>query len=173
MEVLNREQIISAIKSVRGGTITRIAYKTEVPLKSEAKKEGYTLTKIVETSVRCGVAYSSIASVIERRLSENYSPTSRRNNYEWVIRNRIKHNKHTDKDYIVVAILPEGHHTRTKYILSGTFVGTIDMGDTIIDSYKDLVVDSYFKRAEQPHEIKTIAFENVLMLNNVGSRINF
>ena len=173
MKVLNKEQIISAMKNVRGGTITRIAYKTDVPLKAEARKEGYTLTKIVETSVRCGVDYSNIASVIERRLSENHNLTSRRNNYEWVIRNRIKHNNNTDKDYVVVAILPKKHHTKTKYILSGTFVGTIDMGDTIIDSYKDLVIDSYFKRAEESHEIKTIAFENVLMLNNIGSRINF
>ena len=173
MKALNREQIISAMKSVRGGTITRIASKTDVPLKAEAKKQGYSLTKIVETSVRCGVEYSRIASVIERRLSEDYTPSTRRNNYEWIVRNRIKHNNNTDKDYIVVASLPKGHHTKIKYVLSGTSVGTIDMGDTIIDAYKDLVIDSYFKKAEQAHEIKTIAFENVLMLNNVGTKITF
>ena len=172
MKRLTNEEIMTAISSVRGGSIARIAYMTQVPLKAEFKKQGYELTKVVETSVRCGVNYNKIASVIARKSAADYVPSTRKNNYEWVIRNRVKHNTNTDKDYIVVASLPTGHHTKVKYILDGTFVGTIDMGDSIDSHYKELVIDSYFKESP-PSEIKTIAFDNILMINQAGDKIIF
>ena len=158
MRTLTNEEIVSAMNSVRGGTIARITYMTQVPLKAEFKKQGYELTKVVETSVRCGVDYNRIASVIARKSAEDYVPSARKNNYEWVVRNRIKHNSNTNKDYIVVATLPSGHHTKVKYILNGTFVGAVDMGDSIDSHFKNFVIDSYFNKSEARSEVKTISF---------------
>lgn len=173
MKTLTSQEIMSAISSVKGGTIARIAYKTDVPLKAEFKKQGYKLTRVVETSVRCGVDYHKISSVIARKSSADYVPSTRKNNYEWVIKNRVKHNTNTEKDYVVVATLPSGDNTKVKYILDGTFVGTIDMGDSIDNHYTHLVIDSYFKNKESSSEVKTISFDNVLRINNTGKRIIF
>lgn len=173
MKTLTSKEIMSAINSVRGGAIARIAYMTQVPLKAEFRKQGYELTKVVETSVRCGVDYNRIASVIARKSASDYAPSTRKNNYEWIIKNRVKHNTNTEKDYIVVATLPTGHHTRVKYILGGTSVGSIDMGDSIDVHFKDFVIDSYFRKSVEVSEIKTIAFDNILMINKLGAKITF
>ena len=173
MKTLLREQIISATKEIRGGTIARITYKTEVPVKAEFKKQGYRIIKIVETSVRFGVNYNNISSVILRKSNPDYTPSFRKNNYEWVIKNRIKHNNQTNKDYLVVASLPSKHNTKVKYIIEGTFVGTIDTGDTIDPNYKHIVIDSYFKKASESREIRSISFENIININKIGEKITF
>lgn len=173
MKTLLKEQIISATKAIRGGSIARITYKTEVPIKSEFKKQGYKIIKIVETSVRFGVNYHNIASVIERKSNLEYVPTLRKNNYTWVVKNRIKHNDQTNKDYLVVATLPVGHNTKVKYLIEGTFVGTIDMGDSIDSHYQHIVLDSYFKKSSEMREIKNISFENIITINKIGTKLNF
>ena len=173
MKTLTKEEILTAVKNVRGGTIARIAYKTEVPLKAEFKNQGYKITKVVETSVRFGVNYSRIASVIARKSSTDHVARTYTNNYEWVVSNRVKHHTKNDKDYIVVANLPKGHHTKTKYLLEGSIMGTLDMGSSIDGHYKEIVIDSYFKPSTYSEEIKTICFDNVLMINNLGTKICF
>ena len=174
MTILNREQIIEATNKVKNGTIARVTYRTEVPLKAEFKKQGYRLIKVTETSARFGVNYGKIASVIARnaeKSSEDVTP--RVNNYEWIIKNKVKYNTKTDKEYLVVANFNKGHHTKSKYILEGTFVGTIDMGNSIDSHYTHLVIDSYFKKSGSGSEIKTIAFDNILRINNIGQKVYF
>lgn len=174
MKVLSKEQIISTAKAIRGGTIARVTYKTELPIKAEFKKQGYKIIKIVESSVRFGVNYHNISSVIQRKAQRSEeSMISRTNNYEWVVRNRIKHNTKTNKDYLVVASLPVGDNTKVKYILEGSVMGTLDMGSEIDSCYKNIVLDSYFTRSNEGREIRTISFENIIAINNIGHKISF
>lgn len=174
MTPLSRDQIISATKDIKGGTIVRITYKTELPLKAEFKKQGYKITKIVEQSVRFGVNYHNISKVIERKANtEPKEQTPRTNNCEWVIKDRIKYNKNTDKEYLVVANLPEHSNARVKYILEGSIVGTIDMGDEIVPNYKNIVRDSYFTPSMTGGEVKTISLNNIITINGIGEKINF
>lgn len=173
MTILNREQIIDATNSVRNGTIARVTYKSEVPLKAEFKKQGYRLIKITETSARFGVDYGKISSVIARRAEQTEPTVQRTNNYEWVIRNKVKYNTKTDKEYLVLANFNKGHNTKSKYILEGTFVGTIDMGDSIDGHYSHLVIDSYYKKPNGTTEVKTIAFDNIMRINDVGQKVFF
>ena len=93
MKTLNRDLIIEAAEKVKPGTIARICYKTELPVKAEWKKQGDKMYKIVETSARLGVNYGNIASVKARKeLEENKPQIKRTNNYEWVIKNKVRHN---------------------------------------------------------------------------------
>ena len=163
MTILSREQIIKVAGEVKGGRIMRVTYKTELPLKAEFKKQGYVLIKIIETSVRFGVDYHNIAAVIERKANaEPKEPVVRSNNYEWVIENRVKYNKNTEKEYLVVANLPGHSNSRVKYILEGTMVGTIDMGSEIDPHYRHMVRDSYFNPSATGGEVKTISFCNII-----------
>ena len=173
MKTLNKEQILSAVTAIRGGRIGRLTYMTDVPVKAEFKKQGYKITKIVESSVRFGVNYHNIASVTERKSEQSTVTNTRANNYEWVIKNRIKHNNKTDKDYLVVANLPVNDNIKVKYILQGSTIGIIDMGTEIAHNYKEIVIDSYFKKAFEKPEIRTIAFENIIRINNLGDRVSF
>lgn len=171
---LNREEIYEETTRVKNGRIARVTYKTELPLKAEFKKQGYKMVKVTETSARFGVNYGHIASVKERKANEsNEETTQRANNYEWVVKDKIKYNSKTDKEYLVVANLNKGHNTKSKYILYGTAVGTIDMGNSIDSHYSHLVIDSYGKNKSTPSEVKTISFENIIRINNVGQKITF
>lgn len=173
MKTLTKEQILSAASAIRGGTINRVTYKTEVPLKAEFKKQGYKITKIVESSVRFGVNYHNIASVIARKAEETINTVARTNNYEWVIKNRVKHNTKTDKDYLVVANLPINANKKVKYILEGSIIGTLDMGSEVDGPYKDIILDSYLKKSNDEREIKTISFDNIISINKIGNRVSF
>jgi hypothetical protein len=174
MTTLNREQIIEATNKVKNGTIARVTYKTEVPLKAEFKKQGYKMIKITETSARFGVNYGHISSVIARNAEKQLEEAVQRtNNYEWVIKNKVKYNTKTDREYLVLANFNKGHNTKSKYLLEGTFVGTIDMGDSIDSHYTHLVIDSYYKKPDHYGEVKTIAFDNILRINDVGQKISF
>lgn len=173
--VMNDEQIINAVKAVRGGTVTRVTYKTDVPVKAEFKKQGYKITKIVETTARIGVNYGHLASVKARNEESPYTPdTARANNYEWVVKDRIRFNTKTGKHYVVLMNFNKGHNTKVKYLIEGTFVGTIDMGDSIDSAYKHIVLDSYFKKPASGHgEMRNVAFENIIRINNVGTKLVF
>lgn len=171
---LSREQIIEAVQGVRGGTITRVTYKTELPVKAEFKKKGYRVFKIVETSARIGVNYGQIASVRARaeELIDKTVP-KKADNYEWVIKDRIRHNTKTDKDYVVLISFNKGHNTKVKYIIEGTFVGTVDMGDTLEQPYKHIVLDSYFSKKSTSTEFRNVSFENIIRINKIGTKVVF
>jgi hypothetical protein len=173
MKMLTKEEIINAVKAVRGGAITRVTYRTDVPIKAEFKRQGYKLTKIVETSARIGVNYGHLPSVIARNEASNGETTQRTNNYEWIVKDRICHNTKTDKDYVALVSFNKGHHTKVKYILDGTFVGAIDMGNEIDKVYRHIVLDSYFKKPATPTEFRRIAFDNIIRINNVGTKLVF
>lgn len=175
MKTLSREQILKTVEAIPNGRIARVTYKTELPVKAEFKKQGYVVTKLVETTGRFGVQYHHIASVIARKAEEGFKEAVKRtNNYVWVINNKVKHNTVTDKDYIVLASFNGGHHTKSKYIVS--YLGK----DTVYSDHefkysdnKNLVIDSYWKPSKNAGEVKNISFENVLAINNVGTKINF
>ena len=97
----------------------------------------------------------------------------RANNYEWVIQNKVKYDTNTDKDYLVLANFNRGHHTKTKYIVYGSIVGTLDCGDELPTGYKNMVQTYYLNREDSKSEIRTIAFENILAINNIGNKLVF
>lgn len=174
MKTLNRNLIIEAAEKVKPGTIARICYKTELPVKAEWKKQGYKMYKIVETSARLGVNYGNIASVKARKeLEENKPQIKRTNNYEWIIKNKVRHNTNTDKDYLYIALFNKGDNTKTKYIVESPSMGTIDLGRELDSLYNHILIDSYFKNKYQSPEVKNISFDNIIRINSIGDKIKF
>lgn len=176
MKNLTNEQIIEAVSNVKNGCIARISYRTELPIKAAYKKQGYKIIKVVETSVRFGVDYFNIGSVIERKAAEAEAgkvPVVRENPYEWVIDNKVKRHIAKDKYYVVAAVLNGGHNTHSKYILVGSPIGNIDMGSEISPEYRNIVLDSYFNKSSNGGEVRTIAFENIIRINDIGTKVEF
>ena len=171
MEALKREVIINEAAKVKPGTITRIMYKTECPVKAEYKKQGYRMFKMVETSARLGVNYHHIASVIARKAEEGLKETvARVNNYEWVLKNKVRHNTATGKDYLYAATFNKGHHTYSCYILMQPdsselkWFSPLDLEES---EYKDILIPSYWK-GSNPTEVRNISFENIYRIGSEG-----
>ena len=109
----DEKRMARALCSIPAGRFFRLRYRSDVRLASEYKNQGYTMHKVVDTTTRTGVKYSHIAGVV---LNDGNS--TRANNYEWVVCNRIKRNANTGKHYAVVAPIREGHRTKVTYILT-------------------------------------------------------
>ena len=175
--MLSRDSIISTARSFKKGTIVRIAYSTELPVKSEFKKLGYMVYKLVETSVRIGVNYGNIASVMARKAQQEVDGHESRkvtNNYVPVVENLVYDHANTEQTYLQVANLPHNSNTRSRYMIVDAD-GNRKYVDELSNDDKALVRDSYFKPSSYVGEIRRIKFENLLFLGNsktsIGERI--
>lgn len=165
---LKKETILEEISKIGNGQIFRLGYRTELPVKAEYRNNGMKITKFTESSVRIGVNYSHIARVIEKRAQlEQEVFSTRKSNYTWLIKNRVRHNSNTKKDYLYVSTFNKGHNTTTKYIISCPKEGIFVTADNIEDTpYKNCIINSYFTKKETP-EVKNISFENIYKINSI------
>lgn len=156
-DIMSAEEIIEAVKARKAGSFFRIFYKTELPVKAAFKKAGIRIIKITASTVRCGVDYNNIASVIERKAAEEYRDSiTGQNNYSWIIEDRILHNSNTNCDYVRIATVP--NHSNT----SSVYWTITDTDENLAEDFNhEYVVDSYFKTSD-PAPVKNIKFENIL-----------
>ena len=154
---MKTEQIIKKIKSIPGGRFFRVRYISKVKMAADAEKEGISIFKIVDTTTRTGVKYNNIEGVIPTTYPEDKEPKV--SNWEWVVKDRIKHNTKTGKDYLVIAPIGKGAHTVTTYVL------TDNDGNTRIvdkDEVRMYAVASYWK--DEKPAIMNVTLENVLLV---------
>lgn len=155
---MKTEQIIKKIKSIPGGRFFRVRYISKVKVKADVENKGITIFKIVDTTTRTGVKYNNIKGVTPTNYSEDNPP--KKTNWEWVVKDRIKHNTKTGKDYLVIApIAKASAHTITTYILTDGSGTTNKISKAIVEQY---AVPSYW-REEKP-AVLTITLENVLLV---------
>lgn len=154
---MKTEAIIKRVSEIPAGRFFRVRYITKVKLKAEYEKQGYSILKIVDTTTRTGVKYQNIAGVELKDKFEDKQPKT--NNWEWVVKDRIKHNTKTGKDYLVIAPISKGSNTVKSYVL------TIPEGvsNTIpeCDVKNTYAVPSYWKDGEKP-AVMNVTLENVL-----------
>ena len=156
---MKTEQIIKKVSEIPAGRFFRVRYTTKVKLKAEYEKQGYTILKLVDTTTRTGVKYKNIAGVKLNDYPDEYEP--KKTNWEWVVKDRVKHNTNTGKDYLVVAPISKGSNTIVSYVLT-TPEG---VSNTIpeCDVKSTYSVPSYWKNGDKP-VIMNITLENVLMV---------
>ena len=154
---MKTEQIIKKVSEIPAGRFFRVRYITKVKVKAEYEKQGITIFKIVDTTTRTGVKYKNIAGVKLNDYPDDYEP--KKTNWEWVVKDRIKHNTKTGKDYLVIAPISKGSNTKVEYVLSDNEGSAVRMKEEI----KDLVVPSYWKDGEKP-AVMNVTLENVLMV---------
>lgn len=164
--MMTREELIKKIEAVKPGTFVRISYKTEIPVRAADKKAGIKMWKEVSTTVRTGVSYNNIESVIMRKSHEDSNNEKRpyNNPYEWVIKNRVKMHTGSGKEYFYFASVNGGHNTKTNYFYEGPVIGVVDMGSSIDEKLAQVVIPSYFNRNGVASEVRQVAFENIISL---------
>ena len=154
---MKTEAIIKRVSEIPAGRFFRVRYTTKVKLKAEYEKQGYSILKIVDTTTRTGVKYKNIAGVKLNDHPDEYEP--KKTNWEWVVKDRIKHNTKTGKDYLVIAPISKGSNTVKSYVLT-TPEG---VSNTIpeCDVKNTYTVPSYWKTGDKP-VIMNVTLENVL-----------
>ena len=156
---MKTEAIIKRVSEIPAGRFFRVRYTTKVKLKAEYEKQGYSILKIVDTTTRTGVKYRNIAGVKLTDYPDEYEP--KKTNWEWVVKDRIKHNTKTGKDYLVIAPISKGSNNVKSYILT-TPEG---VSNTIpeCDVKNTYTVPSYWKSGDKP-AVMNITLENILLV---------
>lgn len=172
MSILAKEVILNEAAAAKNGTFIRVGYRTELPVKAAYKKQGIRFFKYTEMSVRLGVNYGHIASVLARKAEEALVQTAQRaNNYEWVISNKVRHNTATGKDYLYVANINEGSNIRKCYIgLKDDEVFSIvpDNAEVFKMLNEDYMIPSYWNGSSSMPEVMNISFENIHRIGKSG-----
>lgn len=156
---MKTEAIIKKVSEIPAGRFFRVRYTTKVKLKAEYEKQGYSILKIVDTTTRTGVKYKNIAGVKLNDYPDEYEP--KKTNWEWVVKDRIKHNTKTGKDYLVIAPIGKGSNTVKSYVLT-----TPEGVSNIIpecDVKNTYTVESYWKNGDKP-AVMNVTLENVLLV---------
>lgn len=167
---MSREEIISTVTNLRNGTMARINYVTELPMKAEFAKLGYKILKVTETTARFGVKYSNLSAVKEKQ--SNSDKPEKQNNYEWIVENKIAHNTNTNKDYIRFAPLKKyGSNKHVNLIFVDT-TGRYFSFDSkeIPQDFKNMVQNSYWNKNHETPDIQTVLLENVILVKTKSSK---
>ena len=153
------EQVVNNLKA---GVFARITYKTELPVKAAYKNQGFKVVKTTSSTVRFGINYRNIKSVIERKNEvEEDSKKTWTNNYIEVIKNKISFNTSTNKFYLNVYPIKKGNNSNSTYILIYPD-GFEVVGD--INFIKEYVIPSYFNKSQT--EMFRVNVDNVLSIND-------
>ena len=153
---MKTEAIIKKISEIPAGRFFRVRYISKVKVNAEYEKQGITIFKIVDTTTRTGVKYKNIASAKLSEYPIDYTP--KKTNWEWVVKDRIKHNTKTGKDYLVIAPISKGSNTKVEYVLTDNEGSAIRLKEEI----QDMVVPSYWK--DEKPVVMTVTLENILMV---------
>ena len=154
---MKTEQIIKKLEAIPAGRFFRIRYTTNVKLAAEYANQGYSIMKIVDTTTRTGVKYQNIEGVTPAKSNTK----ERANNWEWVVKDRIKHNTKTGKDYVVIAPISKGSNTKRSYVLTTPEGVTNTVNEEVVRSY---TTPSYWKDNSTKPSVVTVTLDNVLMV---------
>ena len=118
--------------------------------------------KYTESTVRLGVNYENIGSVIERKSNEDYVPVHREYDGYWLVANILYHNNKTGTDILRVTNVPE-HANKHSYFVITDENGVEKTVDMLSDEQKEYITNSYFSNRGF-NEVQSIKVDNVLRL---------
>lgn len=166
MDKTKYSEIFSIVEKIKNGTCVRIGYKVDVPVYK--KFDNITIKKIVVLTGRLGVKYKNIKTVKERVAANSAKSAINKNNYEWIIENKIKYNKNTDKYYLSVATFSKGSNKKVCYEICNN--GKIDYifskKELKKSKYSEMICSSYFN--DKDTEIFSVSLDSVFRINDVN-----
>lgn len=154
---MKTEAIIKKISEIPAGRFFRVRYISKVKVKAEYEKQGISIFKIVNTTTRTGVKYKNIKGVKLTDYPDEYEP--KKTNWEWVVKDRVKHNTKTGKDYIVIAPISKGSNTQVEYVFTDNEGSAVRLKEEIVD----FVIPSYWRDGDKP-AVMNVTLENVLLV---------
>lgn len=165
------EAIINEVREMKNGQYARVEYKTEVKSVASAfKKLGVKVFKHTTATVRIGVDYDHISTVVERQADPTY--IKRENpNETYIVKDKISYNSNTGNYHLrVSSVSPLSNatsNTEVQYTLTTVDgqVVTFKSWDEV-EEYKAYMQPSYFKSGSN-YEVKNINLSNLIRINDM------
>ncbi|MBO5712322.1 MAG: hypothetical protein J6R47_05725 [Acholeplasmatales bacterium] len=158
--IFKYEDIYDAVTSLPNGRFFKICYRTEMPLKAEYKNQGYKVYKYTYRITRTGVSYNNLKKV--RASGKEFSRAS---NTKWLIKNKIKTNVTTGKDYIVIATMAKNEYKEYSYVI--IYPDGIEKRKSSAPA--DMIIPSYFEKKNGA--VRNINLDNVVFISYKGEVI--
>lgn len=166
MEFLSCHQILMEASNCGNGRYIRLGYSKELPVTDAWREKGIRIYKLTETTVRLGVNYRNLASV-KAREDVPAKPSTRTNNWEWVLPSKVKYNKNTNKMYLQVYTVKGGHNTKNTFLIHTPGEGwiTLEKPEYELSEYS-LMVDPKYTSSSNSTDIYTVTFDKIYKLGN-------
>lgn len=144
---------LNALDSKRNGAYFRIQYYTDCNSKISASWRGHNVTKLTTMSVRKGVSYENLKTVIERRINGEYKPGTRELWYYHIDKMLCKH--HTKEQYYVALFPNKYGHADTIYMLDGMPITKQKLQEM------GVMQPSFWSKKEKP-EMMTLGLDKIV-----------
>lgn len=161
---MNIKQIKETLNKIPNGSFFRITYSSDINLSASAKKQGYRAIKVTSKTVRKGVNYSKMASVIKREALRVEPKKEYKNPYETIIKNCLYRHVEKDKEYLQFANSQKGQNTNSYYIVYDPIGNVVKLSS---EEFKvlGLTIPSYWNKSGEKPEVQKIAIENIMTIN--------
>lgn len=176
MSYLKLEDVVKEVTNIPNGQIFRLSYCKPVPLLKKMDDGSTKIFKVTSLSCRTGVAYSEIAHVKELNESRTEPKRQYTNNYEYLVENKIKYNTKTQKHYLQIATLNEGHNTKTEYIVIKNGEVNHYNKEKFWDSFSDIITSADRKPKTDSNvqiDVMTINCDNITQVNNLKVDLDY
>lgn len=150
--------IIDKIKNLRNGTMFRITYKTDMPVRASFKKDGVKIVKVTSVVTRTGVNYDHIGYVIKAKANGEITDSTKTNNYSWVVPNKVAYNSNTDCTYLRIAPIKNGT-SKTYYLVTKN--GTSEKVDRLDEETMTMMTKM---SGSHVAPVKMIKLDNIISL---------
>lgn len=176
MSYLKLEEVIKEVTNIPNGQIFRLAYCKSIPLLKKMDDGTTKIFKITSMFCRTGVAYNEIAHVKELNESRTEPKRQYTNNYEYLVKNKIKYNTKTQKHYLQVATLNEGHNTKTEYVvIKGNEINHYNK-ESFWENFSDIITAADRKpktESDTQIDVMTINCDNIIQVNNLKIDLDY
>ena len=149
----NQKAILKKLYSKRNGAYFRISYVTDCNKKVSAAWKGHNVSKITTMSVRKGISYDKIKSVIEKRKREGYYSPKKSTWFHHIDKTLLKHN---DKEAYYVALFPNHGKKNTRWLLDGIEVSK----EYLVTN--NVLQPSYWKSKSEALDMFTLGLDKII-----------
>lgn len=151
----NKElEILNKLAKKQNGAYFRIQYMTDINSKVSARFKSYNISKITEMSVRKGINYENLKSVIEEKQNLMYSKREYTPWYSHVDKMLLKSNK---KDQYYVALFPNKFGTpKTIYMINGERIEKTQLKEL------GIMQPSYWNRESEKPKMITLGLDKII-----------
>ena len=148
-----QKAILKKLYEKRNGAYFRISYVTDCNKKVSADWKGHNVSKITTMSVRKGISYDNLKSVIEKRKTEGQQAYKKSAWFHHIDKTLLKHN---DKEAYYVALFPNHGKKNTRWLLDGIEVPK----EYLVTN--NVLQPSYWKSKSEPLDMFTLGLDKII-----------
>ena len=144
--------MLKKLDQKRNGAYFRLQYHKDCSEDIKSKFNGLSVTKLTTISVRKGIDYNKMKSVIEERNKQGYVPLVKKSNYHYIDKMLLKHNT---EDKYNVALFPNHGKAHTLYFLNNKPVTKQELQE------KGIMRESFWKKSGKKPKMITLGLDKI------------